>query len=93
MRVEAQIVEEDYWNHKYSLLVPGNQARRWATYILNKLNVQKYYISRRKGFLMTGDPNYVARYTGMINNDQHSALATYLPYAPPGVQYFCPSCS
>jgi len=94
MRAEAQIPEEDAWNHSYTLLIPNNAARKWATYVLKKLNVQRQYISRRQGYYTTGDPDYVARYVGMINNDQYRALMdTYLPYAPPGIQMDCPGCT
>ena len=92
MRVEAQ---EDYFNnHSYTMLIPNNAARRWATQVLKNLRIQRQYIGRRQGYYTTGDPYYVARYTGTINNDQHRALVTtYLPYAPPGLQYSCPTCS
>ena len=93
MRAIGQIFEEDAWNHKYDLIVPNNDARKWATYVLKKLNVARQYISRRHGYYTTGDPDYMARYTGMINNDQYQALMqTYLPYAPYGVQMVCPTC-
>ena len=90
MRVEAQV--DPYWNHPYEILIPNNVARRWATYVLKKLRVSKRYISRRQGLYETGDPSYIARYTGNISEDQHRALVTtYLPYAPPGAQYSCPT--
>lgn len=92
MRVKAQI-QEDNWNHAYIMFIPNNDARRWATYVLKKLQVQRQYISRRQGYLTTGDLDFIARYTGMINNDQHRALiTTYLPFAPVGLQYSCPTC-
>lgn len=91
MRVCAQIPSEDYFTHHYALYVPNNEARKWATSVLNKLNVNKAYMSRNYGFSITGDPEYVARYVGMINNDQYHALHNYMPYAPPGVELHCPS--
>jgi hypothetical protein len=87
------VAQEDYWNHEYTLFIYNNMARKWATYILKKLNIPRQYISRRQGFFTTGDPDYVARYVGTINNDQHHALLTYLPYAPPGIHYECPTCT
>jgi len=94
MRVEAQVPQEDYWNHAYTLFIPNNAARKWATQILKRLNIQRQYISRRHGYYTTGDPDFVARYQGMINNDQYQALVTtYLPYAPYGIQLSCPTCS
>lgn len=96
MRIEAQeeVIQEDHWNHKYYLFVPNNAARKWATQILKKLNVNKVYVSRKQGYIATGDPSFIARYTGFINDDQYQALVnTYLPYAPYGVQFECPGCS
>jgi len=94
MRVEAQSLEEDFWNHAYALYIPNNESRKWATQVLKKLNIPRQYISRRHGYYLTGDPNYIARYQGMINNDQYKALiTTYLPFAPYGVQLVCPSCT
>jgi len=94
MRALAQVSEEDFWNHAYTLYIPNNAARKWATQVLKKLNVQRQYISRRHGYYLTGDPDYIARYQGIINNDQYRALAqTYLPYAPYGVQLVCPGCT
>lgn len=75
------------------MMIPNNEARRWATFILNKLRVPKRYISRRQGWLSTGDVNYVARYTGTVNPDQYRAIQTYLPYAPNGVEFSCPTIS
>jgi len=93
MRVVAQVLEDD-WNHKYTIYIPNNASRKWATHVLKKLNVPKQYISRRHGYYTTGDPDYVARYEGMINNDQYRALVTtYLPYAPEGAQLICPTCT
>jgi hypothetical protein len=94
MRVVAQVSEEDHWNHKYELLIPNNESRRWATHILKKLHVPKQYISRRQGYFSTGDKNYIARYVGTMNNDQYRAIVTtYLPYAPHGIELHCPTCS
>jgi hypothetical protein len=93
MRVDAQqVMQEDYFTHAYTLFVPNNQARKWATYILKKLNINRRYISRRQGFYETGERGYIARYVGTINNDQHRALVGYLPYAPVGVDFECPTC-
>lgn len=93
MRVLAQMpIEEDYFNHKYTIYVPNNEARKWATYILKRLRIPKQYVSRRQGFLSTGEPSYMARYIGMINNDQLSAIQVYLPYAPAGAVFECPGC-
>jgi len=91
MRVCAQIFEEDYFTHHYALYVPNNEARKWATGVLNKLKVNKAYMSRKYGFSITGDPEYIARYVGMINNDQYYAISNYMPYAPAGVELYCPS--
>ena len=96
MRVEAQdmSLQEDHWNHKYYLYVPNNVARKWATQILKILHVDKVYVSRRQGYIATGDPNFMARYTGFINNDQYQALInTYMPYAPHDIQFECPGCT
>ena len=94
MRVDAQVSEEDFWNHAYTLYIPNNASRKWATHTLKKLNVQRQYISRRQGYYMSGDKDFVARYQGMINNDQYRALVTtYLPYAPYGVHMHCPGCT
>lgn len=87
MRVFAQ----DFWQHIYTLMTPTTEARRWATFVLNKLRIPKRYISRRQGYLTTGDPMYVARYTGYLNPDQYHAMQTYLPYAPAGVEFSCPT--
>jgi len=95
MRVEAQdlMPQEDDWNHKYYLYVPHNEARKWATQILKRLHVNKVYVSRKQGYFATGDPNFMARYTGFINNDQYRALiTTYMPYAPQGIVFECPGC-
>jgi len=94
MRVEAQGIEEDFWNHAYTLYIPNNAARKWATQVLKKLNIERQYISRRHGYYTTGDPDYVARYQGMINNDQYYALMnTYMPFAPYGVEFQCLTCT
>ena len=93
MRVCAQNYEEDYFTHHYALYIPNNAARKWATSVLKKLRVSKSYISRRYGYSITRDVNYVARYVGMINNDQYHALNNYLPYAPEGVELYCPTCA
>jgi len=94
MEAIAQVPEEDSWNHAYILFIPNNAARKWATQILKKLNVPRQYISRRQGYYMTGDPDFIARYQGMINNDQYQALVnTYLPFAPYGVQFSCTTCT
>jgi hypothetical protein len=94
MRVDAQIPEEDFWNHAYTMLIPNNAARKWATLVLKKLGVQRQYVSRRQGYYMTGDPDFIARYQGIINNDQYRALMdTYMPYAPYGIQMTCPGCT
>lgn len=89
MRFYAQ----DSWQHYYEVLTPTTDCRRWATYILNKLRVPKRYISRKQGYLSTGDVNYVARYVGYMNPDQYRAMLNYTPYAPQGVQFSCPTCS
>jgi hypothetical protein len=94
MELAAQFQEEDSWNHAYTLFIYTNIARKWATQILKKLNIPRQYISRRRGYYLTGDPDFVARYRGMINNDQYQALmTTYMPYAPEGLQMSCPTCT
>jgi len=94
MRVLAQTVLDPYNNHPYEMLIPNNAARTWATYVLKKLRISKQYVSRRQGFYQTGDPGYMARYIGTITEEQHrSLMTTYIPYAPPGLQYSCPTCS
>jgi hypothetical protein len=93
MRVEAQQeLQEDYFVHVYTLLVPNNPARKWATYILKKLNINRRYISKRQGWYETGEREYVPRYIGTLSPDQHYSFMQYLPYAPVGVEFYCPNC-
>jgi hypothetical protein len=70
----------------YTLFIPSNEARRWATYILSKLQVAKTYVGRNKGTQLTGDPKYIARYIVALDKTLYDALMVYMPYAPTGVR-------